>query len=233
MTVSGDTTFDLGRDSIINDALSNVGALGPGKSASGVMRDHAAQALNRVVKALDAEGKFLWRVTRRSLTLTDGTASYDLTASNTDVIEVDGPLNYRTSNSATNRTPIEPMSRDDYMRITDRTIEGIPQRYFVEYTLPRTVNIIFWPTPDTTSAIVEYSAVLRSDDYDDGDDTGSYPARWLNCLVYGLTAELAPAYKQPQLMATFRKLFLEERDRQMNAGDEKGPTIFVPFGGLY
>jgi hypothetical protein len=228
MATSGDTTFDLTADEICTDALVNVGAIGAGNNASGKMLVHARRVLNRVVKACDADGKFLWRGVRREITLTDGTASYAIGA---DVLEVEDPMNFRRS-AVTARSPVRFMSNDDFMAITDRTIEGIPSLFTVEYALPTTITILLYPTPDTTGDVVEYRAMLRGQDYDTGAQTGDFPSRWANTLVYGLTAELAPAYRQPQLGDMFFRRFLGEKERQLNAGDEKGPAFFVPFGGF-
>jgi hypothetical protein len=88
MTTGSTDTWSETRDEIIADALANVGALGPGESASGLMRDHAARALNRIAKALDAEGSFLWRTSRLTFSTTAATAGYTLSAT---AFDVDGP----------------------------------------------------------------------------------------------------------------------------------------------
>jgi hypothetical protein len=50
-------------------------------------------------------------------------------------------------------------------------------------------------------------------------------------LVYGLTAELAPAYNQAPLAAQFRDMFLAEKERQLGADNEHQGLTLVPFGG--
>lgn len=230
MATSGDTTFDSSALEIISDALANVGALGPGKSATGAKFDHGLRLLNRVVKAIDADGTFLWRSARRTFTTTDGTAAYTTAA---DVLNIDEPLNHKRS-SSTSRTPIRLISRDDFMALPDRTQEGVPTFAMAEQTLPTTVTVTFWPVPDATGDTIEYPAILRAQDYDTGAQTGDFPARWLQCLTYGLTAELALAYGgQVQLARSMRTLFLEEKERQIGASGEKGGLRLVPFGGSY
>src|SRR5688572_10076501 len=129
MAVGTTDTWQATRDEIISDALANVGAVGPGVDATGVMRTHAARELDRVVKAIDGEGQFLWRLSRLTFDTTDGTASYSLHAT---VLDVDEPLSYLDDSSST-RTPLTPMSRDEYMMLPDRTIEAdVPNRYYVE-----------------------------------------------------------------------------------------------------
>jgi len=227
MAVGTTDTFNQTRDEIISDALINLGALAPGKTATGARRDHAVRALGRIVKSIDADGQFLWRVVRRTLSTTDGTATYTL---GTDVLDVDDPMNFRRS-GANGRSQIRAMSRDEFMSLADRTIEGVPTLYFLEKTLLTTVTVTFWPVPDATGDSIEYAAVLRGKDFDDGSTNADFNQKWVTCLVYGLTAELAGAYGQPQLMQQYRQMFLEEKGRQLQDEGERGNLVLVPFGG--
>lgn len=234
MTVSATDVFSQTRDEIISDALANVGAIGPGESASGVMRDHAARALNRIVKAIDAEGQYLWRMSRLTFTTTASTASYTLNAT---AFDVDEPVSYLQT-GGTSRVPLRPMARDDFMSLPDRTTTArVPARYFIEKTLSgagRTLlTMQLYPVPNTSSDTVEYAAAIRAKDYVTGADTSDFPASWLNCLLWGLTAELAPSYNQPQLSAQYRDMYLAEKDKQIGNDNEKQGVFFVPFGSSY
>lgn len=220
--------FEANRDQIIADALTNVGALGPGDSALEGQLTHGARALNRLVKALDPEGMYLWRSIRRTFNTTDGTASYSLAA---DVLAVDEPLSYKPA-SSNSRSLLTQISRDDYMSLTDRTSEGRPTQYWLERTLT-TSTIYLWPTPDTTGDTIEYTAIVKSRDFDTAANTPDFPAHWTNCLVYGLTAELAPAYGQLEMAAYYTGLFDKEKERLLNSDSEKGRLTLVPWGAAY
>jgi hypothetical protein len=226
MTTSSTTTFDCSRDDIIDDALAAVGAIGPGDTAEGSMREHAARALNKVVKAIDADGKFLWRQASRSQSLTDGTAAYTLAA---DVIGIDGPARFVRS-GATTGSPVTPMSDDDYTAIADPTTEGAPSRYLLRQALPTTLTVTLWPVPDTTGDAFVYRAMLRAADFSTGANTGDFPARWQMALQLGLEAAIGSAYgKTPNEVVTMTRTFLAEKDRQLSAGGEEGPVWFVPW----
>jgi len=235
MAVGATDTWSQSRDEIIADALANVGAIGPDADGdiSGPMRAHASRALNRIAKALDATGQFLWRISRATVTTTSGTASHTLVAT---AYDVDGPMDYKPASSAT-RTPIWPMSRDEYMGISDRTTSGTPSRYYLEKALSgdgvSVMTAYFWPVPDTTGDTIEYAAFLRAKDYTSGAITSDFPTNWIKCLVYGLTAEIAPTYHQPGMVAQYTALFQAERDLQLGADNEKQGLVFVPFGGSY
>lgn len=231
MTTSADTKYDGSALQIISDALANVGAIGPGKTATGAKFDHGLRLLNDVVKAIDADGSFLWRTSRRTFTTTDGFAEY--TIAQTDVLNIDEPINYRRAGQNT-RTPIRLISLDDFQLIPDRTIQGVPTMMLVEKTLPTTVTVTLFPTPDATGDTITYQAMLRAQDYDTGAQTGDFPSRWVLCLKYGLSAELALAYGgQVALARSLRSMFLEEKERQLNASGEKGGFRMVPWGGSY
>lgn len=60
MTTSGSVDFSVTRDNIIEDALRDVGAIGPDDSASANQITHAARLLNSITKAWQAYGLQLW-----------------------------------------------------------------------------------------------------------------------------------------------------------------------------
>ncbi len=231
MTVASTDTWTQTRDEIVADALANVGAIGPGQSATGVMRDHAVRALNRIVKAIDVEGQFLYRVSRLTFTTTAGTGSYALSVR---AFDVDEPMSYLAAGQ-TGRGLMSPMTRDEYMTIGDRTVAGTPGRYFIEKTLTGggavLCTAVLWPVPDATGDTIEYAAPLRALDLTTGAQTVDFPSSWIRALVYALSAELAPGYAQPDLVKLYTDQFEVELAKQIGADNEKQDLWFVPFGG--
>lgn len=227
MAVSGSTDFSQSRDELIKDALSKLGAVGPDKTPSGAQLAHAARALNRVVKSIDPDGDFLWRVVERTATTTNGTGTF---TPETDVIAIDEPMNYKRSGE-NGRSVIRAISRDDWMALSDRTQTGAPSLFYVSETLSG-LTVSLWPVPDATGDTVTYNAVLRSQDFDTGANTQDFPPEWTGCLIYGLAADLAPDYKQAALGQQLRGWFLDEKNRLLNAGTEQGNVILVPFGSM-
>lgn len=225
-------TWAATRDEIITDALINLGIVEPGGSAEGKVRDHAARALESVVKALDAEGSFLWRTSRLTFTTTSGTASYTLNAT---AFDVDEPVSYLAS-GGTSRLPLMAMSSDDYRLLPDRTTSAKPTRYYIEKTLSsgRTaLTMYLYPVPNATGDTVEYRAQVRAKDHNTGATHPDFPSNWVKCLKYGLTAELAPAYRQLDAMASFIQLYQAEKQQQLGNDNEKQGVVFVPWGGVY
>lgn len=223
-------TWASGRDEIISDVLASLGAIGPGVDATGAMRTHAARALDAIVKAIDAEGQFLWRTSRLTTTTTSGTASYTLSAL---AFAVDEPVSYLAS-GGTSRVPLRAMSADDYMSLPDRTTTArVPSRYYIEKTLSsgrEALTMILYPTPDTSNDTIEYRAALRAKDFNTGATNPDFPSNWVKCLKYGLTADLAPAYGQAELVTQFMALFTAEKALQLGNDNEKQGVFFVPWG---
>ncbi len=227
MTTSGTATWEESRDEILAEALENVGAIGPGDvrdSNNSALFDVAARCLNRVVKSIDKDGHFLWKFVRRTTTTTDGTASFVL---GTDVLTVDPPMRIVRSGE-TSGTTIDPMPRDEYMELSDRTKEGLPSQYFVEYALG-TRTVYLYPTPDATGDTIEYVAVLRGQDFTSGAETADFTSKWGSCLVYGTTMELAPKFNQDP--DKWERKYEMEKVKLNNDDVERGGISFVPFQG--
>lgn len=221
------TTYDFNetRDQIIKDALSKIGAIGPDQTPSGVQTNNAVRALNRIVKSIDPEALHLWKVAERTATTTAGTQTFTPAA---DVMSIDEPMNYKRSGQ-NGRSPIRQISRDDWMNIADRTVRGVPSVFYVSETLSG-ITVSLWPIPDASSDTVTYSAVVRSFDYDTAANTSDFTQEWQMCLVYGLAADLAFDYGQPQLAQQLRSVFMEEKGRLLESGTENGNVQLVAWG---
>lgn len=230
MSTGATDTFQESCDQIIADALTNLGACGPGASVgNGItakQRAHAFRALNRVVKAIDASGDFLWRTVRRSIAIAAGTASYGPAIIGTDVLGLEDPCDFLLSGTTTGRTQCYMMSNQDFRMLSDRTSQGTPSQYLVERTL-QGLTVTLWPVPNAAGSL-EMMCALRAKDYDLGTDTSDFRSSWDQCLILGLSGVLAPAYGQDGRQ--FTTDFTAERERLLNDDNEKGPLQLVPFG---
>jgi len=235
MTIGATSTFNESRDEICTDALINLGAVAPGKDASAArtagLLTHAARAFNRLVKSMDGEGQFLWRINRRTINISAFTATVGYaTALPADVLDVDEPIRFVPVTGQP--TPLNSMSRDEFM-VADRTSTSMtPNRYYIDRTLSGLTLYLLQPmaVADVTTESLEYPAFTRAADFTSGADTPDFLQKWTSCLVYGLTAELAPAYGQPQKIQIFRDLFLSEKEKLVGDDNERGNLRLVPFG---
>lgn len=228
MTIGATTSFTETRDDLISEALENCGAIEPGAVRDATNSNlfvMGERALNRVVKAVDAEGVHLWHYQRRTYTTVAGTSSF---VASPDVIAVDAPLRY-TRAGATSSLQGLPMSRKNYMELADRTTPGPSTQYYVEQLLGST-TVYLWPVPDASGDTIEYTACIQGADFVTGSDTPDYHPEWLTCLVYGLTAELAPKLSQTALMDRYMGLFKADLAKLCDSDNERGNLTLVPWG---
>ena len=78
MATSGSVDFNRTRDQIIEGAMRLVEAIASGETPAADETADAADALNQMVKAWQAQGIHLWTMTEGTLFLTKGTAKYTL-----------------------------------------------------------------------------------------------------------------------------------------------------------
>jgi hypothetical protein len=78
MATSGTYTFSLNTQQVIKDALIEAGVIRDDQEVDGGMYDSARRRLNRILKALQAQGLHLWRTTDCTLLLEDGKKEYTL-----------------------------------------------------------------------------------------------------------------------------------------------------------
>lgn len=233
MSTSGSDNFVVTRDQIVGDALTNLRVLPPNETPDGDMLVHGARILNDLVKSIDMEGDYLWRMTRNTITTIASTASYALSAT---IIDIDGPMSFLQS-GGTSRSQVERITRKDYMRIPNRTQTGRnPIQFYVEKDLASDgrvqQTVYFWPVPSTSSDSVEYAAFTRGEDFDTGSNNPDFPQDWIPCLKYGLTMMLAPGYGKTGEVAMWRDLYETEKAKLVNDDNEKSDLWIAPFANF-
>lgn len=235
MSVPAASSYLPNRGRIVQLALTNVGALGPGAvnptQEAAPLIAHANDLLNLLVKSMDADGIMTWRLTRRTLTTVANQAAYTILD---DINDIDPPARY-TIAGQTAGSIISPMSQDEYESLGDRTLTGVSNMYLASKALDSTglnqVTMTFFPVPANSGDTIEYQAVVRARDQNTDADTLDVPQLWIRCLVLGLSADLAPAYGlDMNRISFFTTAFESERQRCLEADGERGPVQLVPFG---
>jgi hypothetical protein len=139
----------------------------------------------------------LWKVEQISLTLVDGTATYDVPARVVMILDA-----YLTQNNGeTNQTDlyITPISRTDYASYASKFTSGNPTSYWFDRTISPTVTT--WPVINTTGYVLNYYACVQVQDAAlTSGQTPDIPYLWNDALVAGLSHRLARIYA-PQLEA--------------------------------
>lgn len=231
MTTSATSTFNPNAQSIIDLALTDIGAIGPGGTSDPNLRPHALSVLSILLKRMDTEGIFTWKRTRRTQTLTGGIASYALA---NDVSDVMDPMRY-TQVGATAASQVIPMTIEEYMRTYDRTIQGVSLQYFAEKALGADgiefITLRLFPVPPSDGDTLEYAAVLRILDITSITQTLDVPQKFLNTIRWGLASELAYAYGSPpdKISQCFARY---QAELAIAIGDDHdhAPLQMVPWG---
>lgn len=238
MAIATTKTYNLTAQRLIDLALMDIGALGNGTtgnpSDAANLRPQALDLLNILLKELDDLGMLLFNVTRRTQTLTSGTSTYVLA---NDVSDVDDPMRY-TQASSTYGSQVTVMARDEYMQLPDRTITGPVLRFYPEPSFDATgikqITLYLYPVPPNTGDTLEYAASIRTADVTSLAQTIGLPQKWLNTVIWGLAARLAPSYNMAvDKMSWFNKRFENSRDAAFEDDGERGPVQLVPFGQTY
>lgn len=222
MSTSGNTSWDLTRDEIIEAAMFKLGALADGQSASTTQVTRAAQALNSVITYLQTKGMPLWKRTETSVALVNGTSSYTVA----DAVKIAGV--YVVSGDT--QWELENKSRYDQLALPS-TDGGVPSSYSATPSIG-SYTVTVWPTPDSTTA-ANYSLVIVSQKKFDGftasGETPDFPSYWMQAIIYNLAAAIAPEYGVP---LEDRKLLKAEAkeftDSAQGYGDEDGSLMVQP-----
>jgi len=236
MSIATTSTYNPTAQTIIDLALTDIGVLGQsgGGNPDPNIRPHALALLNLLLKRMDAEGVILIDVTRRTQTMTSGTASY--TISN-DVADLDEPARY-TASGATYGSQVWSMTRDEYMALPDRTIQGTPYRYFAEKGFDangiQQITLTLFPVPPNTGDSLEYAAVIRMHDITSISQNLGVQQKWLHMIRLGLAAALAIPYGSGQTsVAQLQKLYEDEKAIVLGDDNERGGLQLVPWGNTW
>lgn len=195
MATSGNYTFNMSRDQIIDQAAIKAGILDPESGAlTPVQRSNAALNLNTMIMAWQADGLQIWKRLIIPITTVADQVSYTLGPSgasgNTErpIRIVDGYVRQTGSND----TPLWILTEEEYNRFGQKNTTGLPTQLWYHPLLTNGV-VKLYPVPDAVYTVfVETLYPYQS--FVDGADTADFPTEWLNALVYNLAVELAYDY---------------------------------------
>lgn len=233
MSTSGSYDFTVNRNTLIKGALRLSGALAQGEEPTADQITEASEALNMMIKAWQADGMPLWAIKEYSMSLTAGTASYNIGLGQT--INTVKPLKlvevYRHDSVSNIDIPIRTITRQEYNALGNKTSQGAPIQVWYEPKNDYGV-IKVYPTPDTYSQ-TNYTLKLfyhrPFEDFDASTDTPDFPAEWYDSVKYGLAVRLAGDYGIP--LEDRRQLITEANAFKSDAlgfGNEEGSFYFQP-----
>ncbi len=232
MTTSNSTNFSITRDDIIKGALRLCGALALGETPSADQVSEASDALNMLVKAWQADGMALWARSEYTLALTLDTKSYTIGLGET--VNIPKPLKITQAILHDTQTnvdiPMRIITRDEYLRLGNKSTNGIPIQIYYD---PQRDNGVLYIYPPANSAAVSYKQIKFTyqkpfEDFDASTDNPDFPQEWYEALKYGLASRLAGEYG---ISLTDRQQLMQEailiKNEALSFGTEEGSFYFV------
>lgn len=230
MATSGSTSWSLNRDQAIKAAYRKLGVLPSGATPTTNQINDAVDALNGLVKTLQADGMPLWKITSQSFQTVSGTSSYTVGPSQT--INCPKPLKvlqalYTPSGGI--NMPMNVYNRYDFNELPQgSTVTGTPINFYYQpLRLTGTVNV--WPTPNDSTSTITFHYQSMYEDMTNGTDDFDFPSEWIMPITYLLAWVLAPEYGIPP---NDRKLLQQEAEfwhqYVLSMGGEEGSIFFQP-----
>ena len=221
MATSGTTSFNMDFTEIAEEAWERAGR----EMRSGYDLRTARRSMNLMTIEWQNRGINLWTIDEGTVSLTEGTATYNLPADTIDLLE----QVVRTGAGTTQQDlTITRISVSTYATIPNKTDTGRPIQVFIE-RLRDNPRITVWPVPSSDEYTFVYWRLRRIEDAGSGAQTADMNFRFLPCLVAGLAYHIA--MKVPELAPRIEMLKAEyEAQFVLAAGEdrEKTPFRFVP-----
>jgi len=244
MTTTGTSSFNLDLNDLVEEAFERCGK----ELRTGYDFRTARRSLNLLTIEWANRGINLWTIEQGSITLVQGTNTYDLPDDTIDLLEHQIRTNAGSQSNQTDIT-ISRISVSTYATIPNKLSQGRPIQVWINRqsgaSYPtgdnpdRHPQITVWPTPDGSQTYTfVYWRLRRIQDAGNGVNTQDIPFRFIPCMVAGLAYYLSikldnvPPERIAGLKADYEQQFqlASEEDR------EKAPIRFVPrrmFIGSY
>lgn len=170
-----------------------------------------------------------FRIRTDSMTLVESQAEYvagtdfDLDVGGVNIVDIIDVVLRRDGVD----TPVEFMSRSDFLNIPEKDIEGRPDRVFIDKGRDG-ITMTFWTTPENSTDVIMFSAVRKFEDSDTAADTADIHYYMHDAFAAELAHRIAEKFGPPELE---EKLFGKAQIKFLaaqNAVRERGDVRIVP-----
>lgn len=240
MTTSGNTTFNLDLNNLIEEAFERCGL----ELRTGYDIRTARRSLNLLTIEWANRGINLWTVEQGSIPLVQGQITYDLPVDTIDLL--DHVIRTQTGVEQTDIN-ISRISVDTYSTIPNKNAQGRPiqvwinrqsgAKYPINGNEPDTTNPItginppninVWPAPEQSNFYTfVYWRLRRIQDAGNGVNTQDIPFRMLPCLVAGLAYYLAMKLPEALPRVEMLKLAYEEQWNLASSEDREKASLRI------
>ncbi len=223
MAVSDSTDFKETAQEIIQDALTELGVGADEEPLEAVDLTRGLRALNRMLKAWQADGVMIWTYAEGELTTVLDQASYEFGAGG-DFTTVPFEILDLRINRGGNDLPMNRLSREDYYALPNKATSGYPTQFY--YDRQRDGGRLYlWPAPDTGLGTLKFTYRRAIMDVDSGANDFDVPQEWMEALVFGLAKRLVGAYSKAGSADEARVEREAERTYQVVKGFDIGEGV--------
>jgi hypothetical protein len=173
-----------------------------------------------------------FRIRRDSITLTESQAEYvagvdfDLDAGGVNILDVIDVVLRRNGVD----TPVEFMSRQEFLNIPEKDIEGRPDRVFIDKKRDG-ITMTLWTVPENSTDELIFDVVRKFEDSDTAADNADINYYMFDAFAYGLAFRLAEKYSPPDLEAALFAKAGNAFKKGTNAVRERGDVRIIPASG--
>ena len=175
MAVSGTYDFNLDIDEVIQEATEMIG----GEDTLGHEPASARRSINLMLKDWQNRGVLLWSTSVSSVTVSASTATYSLSSSTIDALEV-------VLNRDSTDIQLQRVTPEEYLLIPNKTQTGRPTQYSIRRERDNPVMSV-WPLPDNSTDVLKMEIISELQDVNKSAiQNADLPKRFLPCLTCGL-----------------------------------------------
>lgn len=173
-----------------------------------------------------------FRIEQQTMTLVQSQASYvagtdfDLDVGGVNLIEVIDVVLRRNGVDI----PVEFMSRAELLNIPDKSIEGRPDRVFIDKGRDG-ITMTLWTVPENSTDELVFNAVRKFEDSNAASDNADIPYQMYDAFAYALAFRLAEKYAPPELEQALYGKAENAFKTGTNSVRERGDVRIVPESG--
>lgn len=225
MATSGNTSWELSRDTLVYAAYRKLGYLAEDQTLGATALANGVEALNSVIALLQTEGMPLWKRVTQVFVPSVTSQIYTLTAGLklTQVV-----LQDTTGGS---QYDLIEKSLYDFNRLPTSSI-GTPVHYTYQPTIS-SGTLSIWPllSDATTVSTKQILAIYQKkfDGFFASGETLDFPSYWTQAIIYGIAVALGPEVGYPlQDQDNLIKQYSMYKGMASNYGDEDGSFFIQP-----
>lgn len=217
MATSGTYSWSPDTADFVDEAFERAG-VDPKTLVSSHIRS-ARMSLGLMFSEWAAKGNHNYAVDEQTQTLTDSDPDYTVA---TGTLAILGGVIRRSSID----TPVRSISREAYMQIPNKTVEGLPSVVFFDR---KALTYYLWNEPENSTDVFRYWRLRKTQDVTAAAETMDVDYFWFEALAAGLAAKLSLKYAFPRY-ATLKALAEQAFDDARHADRERTGTTFSMAG---